>query len=306
MATTDFKCELSWSASRAREFERCRREYWYARYASWGWWTEKPRDTKYDVMVHKNLTSLPAFAGDCVHRAIARWFHLRRAGTAMTADELFEEARDLFRNGWRESNSEDWKRRPNKSVHLEEHHYQVALDKERTEAVRDKMERCARNFIGMKELAAVRDSSPDAWLAMEDMDTYGFMGTRVYAVPDFAVQAGEQVHIYDWKTGTPRESDIFQLYTYALYACEKWHSDPEAIILHAVYLDEGKVQTLPVDIGRLSEAQDRMSESVRAMMEVHYDPDADELQMAHWTTDGAPALCGRCRFRGLCEAAPSA
>ena len=103
MPATQLKCELSWSASRAREFERCRREYWYSRYASWGWWQEKPRGPRYEVMVHKNLTSLPAFAGDCVHRAIARWFELRRSGTQMSAEELFEEARELFRDGWRQS-----------------------------------------------------------------------------------------------------------------------------------------------------------------------------------------------------------
>jgi hypothetical protein len=51
MANQQFQCELSWSASRAKEWERCRRENWYARYGSWGWWTEQPRGEKYEIMV---------------------------------------------------------------------------------------------------------------------------------------------------------------------------------------------------------------------------------------------------------------
>ncbi len=304
MASTEFQCELSWSASRAREFERCRRENWFARYGSWGWWKEKPPGKRYEIMVHKNLTSLAAFAGDCVHRALERWFELRRGGTRMTAAELFEEARELFRAGWRDSQGGGWKERPNRRNHLEEHHYGMEIPRERTESYRVLMERCARNFIELPALESVRNSAPEQWLAVEAMDTYQFLGTRVYAIPDFALQEGERIHIYDWKTGRPREEDRFQLHTYALYACEKWAADPESIELHAVYLGTGKVETLTVDPYYLSEVQDRMSESVRAMMEVHYDPDRDEAVMEHWGPTGAPEACPHCRFRGLCDAAP--
>ena len=305
MPATQLKCELSWSASRAREFERCRREYWYSRYASWGWWQEKPRGPRYEVMVHKNLTSLPAFAGDCVHRAIARWFELRRSGTQMSAEELFEEARELFRDGWRQSAGDGWQARPNKSVHLEEHHYGQPPGKEATERVRDLLERCARSFSELAELAGVRASHPDSWRAVESLDTYRFLGTKVYAVPDFAYEDSGNLHIWDWKTGRPREEDAFQLQTYALYACEKWSADPESIVLHAAYLGEGSVKTAPVDIEALSQAQDRMSASVREMMDVHYDPDEDPVVMEHWAPTGAPDGCPRCRFRAVCDAAPA-
>ena len=65
MALKQFKCELSWSVSRGKEWQRCRKENWFARYGSWGWWTERPRGEKWDIMVHKSLTWLPAFAGNC-------------------------------------------------------------------------------------------------------------------------------------------------------------------------------------------------------------------------------------------------
>ena len=298
----EIKCELSWSASRAREFERCKREYWYARYASWGWWTERPHAEKYDTMVLKSLSSLPAFAGDRMHVALEKWFHHKKAGTEMNAEELYEEAVELFREGWRQSSTDGWKARPNKLTHLEEHHYQMELSKERTNQVREMFKRCADYFCQSPDLEPVRAAHPDSWRAVETLDTYQFLGTKVYAVPDFAyVDKDYRVHIWDWKTGRPREEDDFQLYTYALYACEKWGADPESVSLHAAYLSAETVKHLEVDIDRLSEVQDRMSESVRAMMEVHYDPDQDSSEMSNWPTDGAPDGCGRCRFRGMCD-----
>lgn len=302
MATT-FKCELSWSASRAKEWERCRRENWYARYASWNWWNEKPHGDKWQAMVHKSLYSLPAFAGDCAHRAIERWMNLKREGTAMSAKELYEEMVELFRQGWRQSSTGAWEARPNKSTHLFEHHYGIELGKDRTDEVRALFERCATYFVEAPEIAPVRDAHPDHWRALEALDSYMFLGTKVYAVPDFAYADGDMLHIWDWKTGRPRESDIFQLHTYALYACEKWSQDPEAITLHAAYIGQGEVQSIPVDINVLSDTQDKMSLSVREMMDAHYDPDEDPVVMENWPPSPEAQKCGYCRFRGICEAA---
>ncbi|HEX9794470.1 MAG TPA: PD-(D/E)XK nuclease family protein [Planctomycetota bacterium] len=301
MAATDFKCELSWSASRAREFARCKRENWYARYGSWGWWTERPAGEKVQFAILKNLSSLPAFAGTCMHEAIERWFELKRGGTAMTADELYEDARERFRAGWRQSAGQEWMRRPSKVVHLEEHQYGVDMPAERLGAVNELLQRCARYFCESRELAPVRDSLPEDWLSVEALDSYMFLGAKVYAVPDFAARVGEEIHIWDWKTGKPREADEFQLNTYALYACERWSADPEAIVLHAAYLGAGEVRSKPVDIDKLSTVQDRMSESVREMLDLHYDPDQDEVVMANWPTSGAPQACPGCRFRAVCE-----
>lgn len=314
MAQKAFRCELSWSASRAKEFQRCQRDYWYARYASWGWWYKDAPPDKKRIAILKNLSSLPALTGNCVHAAIARWFYLRSQGATMTAHELFDEARDLFRKGWRESTSGEWERRPSKMVHLYEHEYSIEIDKERTDATRALLEKATADFATLAELVAVRESDPEQWVTVEGCavdelpvdpnspgPTYKFLGTDIYAIPDFAQWEGEKLHIYDWKTGRPREADLFQLHTYALYACERWMADPESIELHAVYLGAGEVRTVPVDVATLSVVQDQVSESVRAMMEVHYDPDEDELVMGNFPASGAPEECRRCRFESICS-----
>ncbi|MCX8229068.1 MAG: PD-(D/E)XK nuclease family protein [Planctomycetota bacterium] len=297
---TKFQCELSWSASRSKEFERCRKENWYSRYGSWGWWTERPQGAKYEVMTHKNLTSLPALAGTCMHDAIEHWFSLRSNGTAMTSHELFEDARERFREGWRESAGDGWASQPNKSVHLEEHHYGEQIEEIRTSRVQEMMTRASHYFCESKDLQAVREVNPESWLSVESMDTWSFLGTKIYSIPDFAYEKDGTFHIWDWKTGRPREDDWFQLHTYALYGCEKWSADPESIVLHAAYLNEQIVQTKEVNIQALGDVQDAMSMSVRAMMEVHYDPDVDPCVKENWPENGAPSQCGRCRYRGLC------
>lgn len=304
MAVSELKIELSWSASRAREFDRCRREYWYARYASWGWWKETPPGQRFEAAVHARLTSLPAFAGDCVHRAVARWFDRRRAGSAMNASEVYEEAVALFREGWRQSTGWGPSSRPKRDVtHLIEHHYGAPPSKERTDAMRELLERCARNFVESEAIAPARAAHPDHWRALEELDSYKFLGTKVYAVPDFAHLDGETLHIWDWKTGTPRPEDEFQLLSYGLYACERWSQEPEQIVLHAAYLATGEVKTRPVTIEDLSRAQDRVSESLRAMMDLHYDPESDPHVPEHWPAAPEAQKCGGCRFRGLCDAA---
>jgi CRISPR/Cas system-associated exonuclease Cas4 (RecB family) len=252
-------------------------------------------------MIHKNLTSLPAFTGDVIHRAIERWFQLRKSGSTMNAQELFEEAREMFRNGWRQSSTDGWRERPNKSTHLFEHQYKWEVSGDRTNAAKDLMMRSTKYFCESPDLAPVRNALPDSWLGVESLDTYQFLGTKIYAVPDFVFQADEKVHIWDWKTGKPREDDIFQLYTYALYACERWQTDPEDVILHAAYLGEGQVQPIPVQIEPLSSAQDRMSRSLREMMDTHYDPDVDDLIAENWQATGAPDACRFCRYKGICQ-----
>ena len=132
---------------------------------------------------------------------------------------------------------------------------------EHTEASRAFLERCSKYFVDSPDLAPVRDAHPDHWQSLETMATYSFLGTKIYAIPDFTYIDGETVHIWDWKTGKPRDADLFQLHTYALYACEKWSTDPEQIVLHAAYIGEGHVQTTPVDSNRLSANHPRSGHS---------------------------------------------
>lgn len=307
MASREIRCELSWSTSRQREWERCPREAWYARYASWGWWTERPRGERWRAMVLKNLTSLPAFAGDCMHRAIAAWFEQRRArGRGEDARWLFARARDQFRDGWRESNGGGWEARPNKRVHLLEHHYGHELPPERTDAVRDLLERSAAYFCEAPELEAVRASDPADWRALEELDSFEHAGVQVYAMPDFVHAEAGALHVWDWKTGRPRDEDAFQLATYALYAVRKWRVDPERIELHAAYLGAGEVRDSRVDAESLEATAAAIERGIESLRAAHYDPDREPARLELFPARPAPSRCGSCRFLEVCPEAAAA
>ena len=109
-----------------------------------------------EVLIHKQLTSLPAFTGLCVHEAIERWFELKRGGTTLSVDDLYEEARERFREGWRASTGGLWKEDPRKSVHLIEHHYDEEVSEERTEAARERLETASQFFTDSPLLKTVR------------------------------------------------------------------------------------------------------------------------------------------------------
>ena len=304
MARPPLVCELSWSVSRARELRRCQREAWFARYGTWGWWQERPRGERWRLMVLKNLTSLPAFTGDCLHRAIADWFEARREGrSAPGARWLFERAREHFRSGWRDSAQGGWAEKPNQRVHLFEHHYGPEPPRERTEAMRDLLERAAAFFVESDELGVAREAPPASWLALEELDAFELAGTKVYAVPDFAHRAGGILHIWDWKSGRPREEDELQLDTYALFARARWGADPRATHLHLAYLGSGEVRSRPADPARLAEVESQIRTSIAELTAVHYDPDREEPRLERWPPDPAPDKCSACRFREVCDAA---
>ena len=303
MASRQFKCEFSWSSSREKEWERCRREYWYSRYASWGWWKEKPKGQKYEIMIHKSLTSLPAFTGDCVHKALELWFQSKKKGNELSAKDLYDKSVEIFREGWRQSAGEDWKARPNKSIHLQEHHFGEEIVKSQTESARLLLEQCANYFVKSSDLAMVREVNPKQYLSLETLGTYLFEGVKVYAVPDFAYHDGATVHIWDWKTGKPREEDMYQLYTYALYGREKWSASLDNTVLHVAYLGEGHVNTTEVDLRYLSYVEQRMSLAMHQMFDSHYDPDKEGPIMSNWPASPESRKCGKCRFRSLCQEA---
>ena len=255
------------------------------------------------MLVHKNLTSLPAFAGLCVHEAIEGWFELKRAGTPMAGGELFKEARDRANEGWKASVGGLWKDDPRKAAHLIEHHYGENIAPEKIAQARSRIKKSTEFFCESSDLQLARDSHPDNWLAMEDLDSFPFSGVKVYAVPDFVHRDGEKVHIWDWKTGRPREEDRFQLKTYALFVQYKWGVEPENIFLHGAYLGEESVESFGVSAADLVAVEGEIEESLRPMKAGHYDPDQESPDLTQFPPTGSPHECPGCRFRGICPEA---
>lgn len=306
--------ELSWSTSRARTFDSCRRKYYHDYYLSWLGWGRNADPERRRAYLLKKMTRMPMFAGDIVHRAIAEWFARRDQGLAWSAEEAVAWAVGELRRGYKESRDGGWKARPAKSVRLAEHHYAEPRIDESDGSAGDygrryveRIQACIASFFEDPALGAVRDSEPADWLACEEMSTFELFDTKVFAVPDFAYldRAGddERVRIVDWKTGKPRDADRFQLEVYAFYARGRWNVDPENTTAVDVYLLDRSTSEVRVNGDVLEAALGRIEASLAEMKAVHFDADrsvGDPEAFPMVDESEAPRTCSSCNYRELC------
>ena len=307
----DLKHELSWSSSRAGTFERCARRYYYDYYASWlGWGREAPDERRVPYLL-KKMTRLPMLAGDVLHIELANWFEARRAGRPMPDPQVAERAVQRLREGYRESRDGTWRERPAKRTRLAEHHYEEACIDEASGAAAkygktyvERIEAGARTVFEAPELADVRSADPESYLALEEMGTIDLFGTRAFAIPDFAYRDGDLVHVYDWKTGSPRPQDRFQLGVYVLYARERFDVEPTNVRCVDAYLTRGEFIELRFDASEVAALEDKIRTSVEAMRELHFDADESLGDPANFPLIDASSAdareCASCNYRELC------
>lgn len=304
--------EFAWSVSRHGTFDECRRRFYYDYFLAWRGWEERGDPERRRAYLLKKMTRMPMHAGDCLHVALERWFALRAEGDEPEPAGVLEHALERLRGGYRDSRDGNWRRRPSKITHLAEHHYaEDVVDepsgrageygKRYVERIRDGL----RFFFEAPELEPVRAAEPDSWLACEELGTIELFRTKVYAVPDFAFRDAEgRVHIYDWKSGAPRDADRFQLALYALYAEQKWEVDPTEVVCVDAYLPRGELVECRFDGDELETVLGRVHASITAMREDHFDADAEKGDPERFPPipeDAEEArACRRCNYRELC------
>ena len=314
--------ELSWSTSRARTFDSCRRKYYHDYYLSWLGWGRNADPERRDAYLLKKMTRMPMFAGDIVHRAIEQYYSRRDQGQTFTAEEAAAWAVTELRRGYKESRDGGWKARPAKSIRLSEHHYgEARIDEGTGEAAKygkryvDRITASLKTFFEAPELKGVRDVEPGDWLACEEMSTFELFDTKIFAIPDFAYVDREAtaanggataVRIVDWKTGAPREADRFQLEVYAFYARERWKVDPLATTAVDVYLGDGSLAEVQITDEVLTGALARIESSLTEMKAVHFDADrskGDPEAFPMVPEAEAGFACSSCGYRELCDRA---
>ncbi len=308
-----FQHELSWSASRAGTFAACKRRYYYDYYLSWLGWDRRAEPERKQAYLLKKMTRMPMLAGDLVHQAIERWLRGQAGGRAMSLEALVRFASDGLREGYKTSRSGQWKSRPSKLVHLAEHHYDEACVDEKDGSATEygkryleRMETALRNFLRSPELDEARRAPADSILACEDMSTFDLFETKVYAVPDFAYRDEQnRIHVYDWKTGKPRERDRFQLAVYVEYAVAQWDADPDQVVCYDAYLGTDDLVHVESDETTRAETLERMRTSMEEMQALHFNADRTmgDLETFPVIPEDAPEAreCTRCNYRELCD-----
>jgi hypothetical protein len=168
--------------------------------------------------------------------------------------------------------------------------------------MRDNVIRCLRNFYRLPLFADIKATPPERWVLIEDIGSFAFEGTKVFAAPDFGYWNGaDRLQLVDWKTGGAGADASLQLGGYALYARETMGVDPDRVDLLEVNLREGKVTTHPWGSLDLDRVRDHIRLSVRSMRAYLKDPDRNLAEEGDFEKAEDLRICRWCNFRGACR-----
>jgi hypothetical protein len=311
------KNRLAWSFSRMRTFDSCRRRYYYQHYLKWGGWDHTaPAESRAAYRLSR-MTSADQLAGELVHRGIEdalRRFRSNRL--TVEAEELVAWAVVQWERRLAESASGRWEHDPKHVTCLVEDYYSLPDRERRLERGRERVEVCLRSFCASRTWEELRRGRTQNWMATDGdpYETVEVLGIPTYGRPDFAYDASppaepkSRLRLFDWKTGSPRDSDILQVRFYALAAEGRWGFPPLAVRARLVYLFPSAVeQTVEVTPEGLEDGKRALAESWELMKSVLADVDENiPLGIEHFPVTDRPGLCYRCPFQEICADRPAA
>ncbi len=292
---------LSWSRTRDNVFQECRRRYYFHYYGAWGGWGPGADAATRTLYVLKQLATRQMWAGRLVHEALERALLALRDGYALSETSLIEETVRQMREEWKGSRDGVYRREP-KRTGLFEHEYAVPIREGEWQALRDGVVRCLRNFHRLPLLADIKRTPGQRWIFIEDIGSFPFEGTVVYAAPDFGYwNESDRLELVDWKTGGNGANAGLQLGGYALYALEVLGVAPERVDLLEVNLREARVTSHPCDEATLERVREHIRLSLRAMRAYLADPALNLAREDDFEKTENLRICRWCNFRGVCR-----
>lgn len=302
MGVADLVNEFSWSRSRHGVFQECRRRYYFHYYGAWGGWDAAAEPAVRALYVLKQLGTRQMWAGRLVHEAIERALLALRDGYALSDASLVEQTVRQMREEWKGSRAGVYRESP-KRPGLFEHEYAVPVRSAEWQALRDHVVRCLRTFHRLPLLAEIKRTPADRWILIEDVRSFDFEGTTVFAAPDFGYwTAADRLELVDWKTGgNGGEATALQLGGYALFAQAVLRVDPARVDLLEVNLREGKVTAHPCTPESLERIREHIRLSVRGMKAYLRDAERNLAVEADFERTEDLRICRWCNFRGVCR-----
>lgn len=303
------KSELTWSFSRDRLFKQCRRAYFYHYYASWGGWEAGADQLCRKAYILKNMRNIDAWIGDIIHQII-RWILQQRVNTAQTifkkdegisCEKALKTAKNLLLKTWEQSRSRKWEENLKQNLNLFEHYYNRELTRNQLRVKLEKVDKSLKNFYQSGLFAELSKLPAESFLTIDELDSFNFEGTRIFAIPDFALLSGGQYRLYDWKTGKRSDDDILQLSCYGIYAMDKWLVSAEQIKIIPVYLNQDNFSLVPAKPIPSQELKNYIRTSIRTMRESLKDPVTNRADIIDFPKTDDTKRCQRCKFQEICS-----
>ncbi len=297
--------EFSWSVSRHRTFESCKRQYYLNYYGS-----RRVRDAKSQIVSAlwwlKQVTSIRAWIGTVIHNAAQAALTALRDGQEIDRDALASQAIDDYRAGIRASErgtkyNDQW-------IVLFEHVYPgdpFSIDRDEAEQrvfdlAHTLLESEAYEQIKAQPSAIREIDEPFQSFYLSGLP--GFDKVRIFAIPDVLLQEGNTVHIIDWKTGGVEGSEIRdQAGIYRLYAHHRYDVPQESITVSIADLDGGGENAEPPGgTPGLDEAQALVAASIGAMVERIENLEFHTASIYDFPRTDDLTRCQQCGFKRAC------
>ncbi|MFQ6615414.1 MAG: PD-(D/E)XK nuclease family protein [Fidelibacterota bacterium] len=296
----DFKNEFSWSFSRHRSFNLCKRLYFFTYYGFWGGWEKDAEESTRTLYRLKKMTTLPMLIGSLVHEIINRVLDGLKKGKEMPVENAQRDLIGLFKRKWRESKQGEWMDDPKWKANLFEHYYDEELTEDHLLQARETMMDSIRGFYDSDSYHFIKTLSPREWLTKEEIDSFDFEGTNVWVKLDFAARHGEKIYIYDWKTGREVTEDETQLAVYGLYAMNRWAIELNNLRLFDIYLKKQLPVKMKLSRKIVRGAREAIAHSIREMKALLDDELENRANIENFPMTDEKSLCRRCAFKGIC------
>jgi len=297
----DLQNQFSWSKSRDDKFRTCLRQYYFHYYGSWGGWNFNADERCRKIYILKQLKNRKMWAGEKVHDCIRKSLHnIRNNIEPMSEDQAIDTTIDVMRKEYLSSKRGDYWKNP-KSSSLIEHEYDFNIPDSEWKANAEHVALCLRTFYGSDVYKLIRGLSGSQWLEVEEFSGFLLQGDKVHVVLDFSCRKGDEIWIYDWKTGrTESERNSFQLACYTLYAVQKWNVEPKKIKTVEFNLLSAKASQYDLERTDLEAIKNHMLSSIRDMKQLLDDVDGNMAREERFAFTEDENTCRYCNFRKVC------
>ena len=224
----------------------------------------------------------------------------------MTAASLRERALaaviDRMRAEFRSSRSGAYLKDPQRAPALLEHHYAEPVDDEQWRELAATVRRSIEGFFDGPWLREIAEIEPQAFLALEDLDTFEIAGVPVYVKLDLAHRVAPRARASS--TGRPGGASRSP----AACSSASTRSTPssagglsaETIEIREVNLSSGEEAAAGVSAALLDRTRVAIERSIEAMRARLVDPQANLARVEDFPAQVAERVCRSCAFREVC------
>lgn len=294
--------EKSWSLSKQRLFEECKRKYYYKTFMAWRGWKSDATKLERRAYLLGKLQNIYSLSGQAIHEEIRKAIKTK----SFSVEDSFQNIRKQLRQSWVDSvdHREDWEKWPKEYIMLSEIYYgRKDFLRSKSKDILNRIKTSLENFAKSRSYRMVVNDRVDVLEVDEDFPSFEHEGVKVFSIIDFLYRDKETntLVIVDWKTGQPNpDRDPLQLRLYTIYVLEKY-DNVERIKCVNEYLLQGKSEVYTFDEEQLSEMKDYISRCIKQMDDYLEDPEINKPKDISYFPAERSEKCAFCEFKEICH-----